>query len=88
MSRRSYMKKWRGLTDDEAEAELEQIARENEIMNSAYGFSGAGMEPTVEEPDDNGSQTSPDDPNAGGQVTGAGTSQNTSTANSGTTTED
>ena len=88
MSRRSYMKKWRGLTDDEAEAELEQIARENEIMNSAYGFSGAGMEPTVEEPDDNGSQTSPDDPNAGGQVTGTGTSQNTSTSNSGTTTED
>lgn len=38
MSRRDYMKKWRGLTDDEAEEELEQIARERQtIEESSFG---------------------------------------------------
>lgn len=31
MSKKSYMKKWRGLTDDEVEEELYQMAREREI---------------------------------------------------------
>lgn len=33
MSKKSYMKKWRGLTDDEAQAELEQIALERQIID-------------------------------------------------------
>lgn len=38
MSRKSYIKKWRGLTDSEAEAEIEQIAKENAILQAAAGF--------------------------------------------------
>ena len=33
MSRSSYMKKWRKLTDEEVQAELEQIALEQEMLN-------------------------------------------------------
>lgn len=70
MSRRTYMKKWRGLTDDEADAELEQIARENEIMNSAYGFSqgvgNAGAQASQDddnEPEPNNNTPNPNDGN-------------------------
>lgn len=35
MSRRSYMKKWKGLTDDEVQEELEQIALERSILEDA-----------------------------------------------------
>lgn len=41
MSRAAYMKKWRKLTDDEVNEELEQIARENEIINNSFGFEQA-----------------------------------------------
>lgn len=44
MSRKAYMKKWRMLTDDEVEAELEQMAKERQILeDSAFG-EGDGME--------------------------------------------
>lgn len=36
MSKRSYMKKWRNLTDEEADEELQQIAREREMLESSY----------------------------------------------------
>lgn len=39
MSRKSYMKKWRGLTDDEAMEELRQIALERELLEDSYGMS-------------------------------------------------
>ena len=43
MSRKSYMKKWRNLTDDEVQAELEQIALERQILEDAtFGASGSG----------------------------------------------
>lgn len=35
MSKKAYMKKWRGLTDDEAQEELEQIALERQILEEA-----------------------------------------------------
>lgn len=35
MSRQAYMKKWRGLTDDEANQELEQIALEKQMFDSS-----------------------------------------------------
>ncbi len=35
MSRKSYMKKWRGLTDDEVQEELEQIALERQLIDDA-----------------------------------------------------
>lgn len=36
MSRKQYLKKWRGLTDDEADAELKQIALERELLENSY----------------------------------------------------
>ena len=36
MSKKSYMKKWRNLTDEEADEELQQIARERELLESSY----------------------------------------------------
>ena len=44
MSRMSYMKKWRDLTDDEAMAELEQIALERQILeDSAFSTGPDGV---------------------------------------------
>lgn len=41
MSRKAYMKKWRGLTDDEVQAELEQIALERQMIeDSSFGSAG------------------------------------------------
>lgn len=39
MSRKAYMKKWRGLTDDEVQEELEQIAMERQIIEDS-SFTG------------------------------------------------
>jgi hypothetical protein len=36
MSKKSYMKKWRGLTDDEALEELKQIALERQILEDSF----------------------------------------------------
>lgn len=36
MSLKSYMQKWRGLTDDEVEAELKQIAYERQILEDSF----------------------------------------------------
>lgn len=36
MSKKSYMKKWRNLTDEEADAELEQIAKERELLEDSF----------------------------------------------------
>ena len=41
MSKKSYMMKWRGLTDEEAEEELEQIAKETEMLQNSSGFGGS-----------------------------------------------
>lgn len=58
MSRKAYMKKWRGLTDDEVQEELEQIALERQMIEDSsfasatdkppYG-SGTSEEETEEE---------------------------------------
>ena len=52
MSRKSYMKKWRGLTDDEVQEELEQIALERTIIEDA-SFEGGFESPYLEEVMDN-----------------------------------
>lgn len=36
MSKKAYMKKWRNLTDDEANAELQQIAFERQILEDSF----------------------------------------------------
>lgn len=43
MSKKAYMKKWRNLTDDEADEELRQIALERQILEDAF------TEPPMEE---------------------------------------
>ena len=52
MSRKAYMKKWRNLTDDEAQEELEQIALEREILEDiSFGESNNNEdEPPYPEP--------------------------------------
>lgn len=53
MSRKAYMKKWRNLTDAEAQEELNQIAMERELLENSYGNLpavdyGTGQEPPYE----------------------------------------
>lgn len=38
MSKKAYMRKWRGLTDTEADDELRQIALERELLDNSFGF--------------------------------------------------
>ncbi len=47
MSKKSYMKKWRGMTDKEADEELKQIARERELLEDSYTLPNTGS--TTEE---------------------------------------
>lgn len=49
MSKKSYMKKWRGLTDDEVEEELYQMAMERQILeDAAFGGNDGTEEPYSE----------------------------------------
>lgn len=53
MSRKSYMKKWRGLTDDEVDEELRQIALERQIIeDSAMSSNEFDAPPYEDEPDE------------------------------------
>lgn len=45
MSRKAYMKKWRGLTDDEVQEELEQIALERQMLEESSFAAGGNTEP-------------------------------------------
>ena len=45
MSKKAYMKKWRNLTDEEADLELQQIAKERELLEDS--FSGIPGVPTT-----------------------------------------
>lgn len=45
MSRKAYMKKWRGLTDDEVQEELEQIALERQLIEDSSFTGGADKPP-------------------------------------------
>lgn len=49
MSRKSYMKKWRNLTDDEADEELKQIALERELLEDSYSSDMFGTGKQTEE---------------------------------------
>jgi hypothetical protein len=44
MSKKSYMQKWRGLTDAEADAELDQIALEQALLESSSGMPSGNAE--------------------------------------------
>ena len=43
MSKKAYMKKWRSLSDAEADAELEQIALERQMLEESYQENPFGM---------------------------------------------
>ena len=45
MSRKAYMKKWRGLTDDEVQEELEQIAKERQMIEESSFMGAEDIEP-------------------------------------------
>lgn len=49
MSRKSYLKKWRGMTDDEAQAELEQIQMEQSMLEDNSMKMSYEEEPTEPE---------------------------------------
>lgn len=65
MSRKAYMKKWRGLTDDEVQEELEQIALERQLIedssfapadigtSSSFGGGNKTIKEITDEPEDN-----------------------------------
>lgn len=57
MSKKAYMKKWRNLTDEEAEQELKQIAAERELLEDS--FSGIPGVPMAQE--DQGEEEPPDE---------------------------
>lgn len=42
MSKKAYMIKWRNLTDEEADKELQQIARERELLEDSFSMPGFG----------------------------------------------
>lgn len=44
MSKKAYMKKWRGLTDEEADQELKQISAERELLEDSFGMPPFGAE--------------------------------------------
>ena len=55
MSRKSYMKKWRNLTDDEVDEELEQIAKERQLIeDSAFATNefGGGQDENPDNPEE------------------------------------
>lgn len=50
MSKKAYMKKWRGLTDDEVEEELAQMAYERQVLeDAAFGSNDGTEEPYGDE---------------------------------------
>lgn len=51
MSKKSYMKKWRGLTDEEADQELKQIAAERELLEDTFSMPPM-MESQEEQPEE------------------------------------
>ena len=51
MSKKSYMKKWHGLTNDEVDEELKQIAIEREIVEEASFHGNASGLPYGNEDD-------------------------------------
>ena len=86
MSKRAYMKKWRGLTDDEAQEELEQIAYERSVIEEASFNGGFG---DVGEGFSNGSgEGSANNGLFGGGSVGNGTGQGSAAQEVGTETQE
>lgn len=56
MSKKAYMKKWRGLTDEEATEELKQIALERQLLEDSYTNPAPAPTETGEEEDETESE--------------------------------
>lgn len=76
MSRKSYMKKWRNLTDEEADNELKQIALERELLEDSFAAlataadnEGEPVEPEEQEPQEEAEteETKPQKPDEDGE---------------------
>ena len=63
MSRKSYMKKWRMLTDDEIDEELKQIALERQMIDDSYLPTTGNMFTPSTEINDDDSQSGEDEDN-------------------------
>lgn len=71
MSKRSYMKKWRNLTDEEADMELQQIARERELLEDSFsGIPGTPMDGKDSSEEDENTDEEEEDSNEGGSEAG------------------
>ena len=53
MSKKSYMKKWRGLTDAEVDEELKQMALERQILEDSAFNQSEGNDDSLPYPEDN-----------------------------------
>lgn len=62
MSKKAYMKKWRNLTDDEADEELRQIALERQILEDAFTEPPMETNPVEPTPGNEPPVPNPDDP--------------------------
>ena len=60
MSRRTYMKKWHGLTDDEVDEELAQMAYERQVLEDAAFGGGDGTTKPYPDSGTGGSETEVD----------------------------
>lgn len=69
MSKKSYMKKWRNLTDEEADQELKQIALERQLLEDSFGNIPGDMEMENDdsEPADNSAVNKPEEPDKDGE---------------------
>lgn len=68
MSRKAYMKKWRNLTDDEADEELRQIALERELIEDSFAGMMTQAQSESQEPQNQSDDTSkPQEPTESGE---------------------
>lgn len=49
MSKKTYIKKWLGLTDEEADQELQQIAKERELLEDSFSLPTPGQQAQEEQ---------------------------------------
>lgn len=70
MSRKAYMKKWRNLTDDEADEELKQIALERELLEDSFSGMMTQAIPEGDEGDlkQSGQESKPQEPDEEGEA--------------------
>lgn len=69
MSKKSYMMKWRGLTSDEADEELKQIALEKQLLEDSFSLPPFNVDETEPKPS---GEENPEEKGEGENSTGRG----------------